>query len=63
MVEIDLNEDGEYYSDEDDRPAMKTKHKAELLEWVTKADFSKEISLASIAKQRFKLDDDERDSI
>jgi hypothetical protein len=35
VVEIDLNEDGEYFSDEDDRPAMKTKHKAELLEWVT----------------------------
>jgi hypothetical protein len=38
-------------------------NKALLLEWVTKADFSKEISLMSLAQHRFRLDQDEMNEL
>jgi hypothetical protein len=39
-----------------DEPEAIAENKALLLEWVTKADFSKEISLKSLAHHRFRLD-------
>ena len=59
VVEVAVHEDD---SDED-QPEIVAENKALLLEWVTKADFSKEISLMSLAQHRFRLDQDEMNEL
>ena len=50
----------EFSEDEDpDDPKKKALHKQALLEWLTEADFTGEMSLAKIAAHKFKLDDEE----
>ena len=50
-------------SDEEEKPEALAFHKKRLLEWVVEADFSKDLSLAEIAKDRFKLDPTETSQI
>lgn len=49
------------FSDEEDRPENIALNKQALLEWVTVADFTQELSLARIAGHKFKLDKEEID--
>ena len=56
-------EEKEDYSDEDENPVNVAANKRALLEWVTAADFSQEISLTDIAKHKFKLDSAELDAL
>ena len=46
-------------SDDEDNPEFLAASKKELLEWVTEADFAKEISLTTISSHKFKLDNEE----
>ena len=43
-------------SEEEDDPAAQALNKQALLEWLTVADFTKEISLTKVAGHKFKLD-------
>lgn len=54
----DINPDDSDEDEEEDAEAMEH-HRRELLEWVVKADFSKEFSLAKITNHPFKLDQEE----
>ena len=45
--------------DENDDPAVSALHKQTLLEWLTVADFTQEISLHKISGHKFKLDPEE----
>ena len=48
-------------SSEEDNPAADQLNKQALLEWLTIADFTKEISLMKLAQHKYKLDPEERD--
>ena len=49
----------EFSDDDDDHPRNKALNKQALLEWVTVADFTKEISLTKIAHHKYKLEPEE----
>ena len=51
------------FSDDDEDPAANSLNKQALLEWLTVADFTKEISLTNIAGHKFKLDSDELEAM
>ena len=44
---------------DEDNPEILAASKKDLLEWVTEADFAKEISLTTISSHKFKLDNEE----
>ena len=46
-------------SDEEQDPAVAQLHKQELLNWVTQADFTGELSLTQLANHKFRLDPEE----
>ena len=47
------------FSEDENDPAAAALHKQALLEWVTVADFTQEISLTKVASHKFKLDEAE----
>ena len=51
------------FSDEDDNPAANALNKQALLEWVTVADFTQDLSLTKISSHKFKLDEEELNSL
>ena len=53
---MNLDENPAEYSDEDDDPKNIALNKQALLEWLTVADFTQEISLTKVANHKFKLD-------
>ena len=62
-IDIDVLGGGEtpaeFSEDDDDHPRNKALNKQALLEWVTIADFTKEISLTKIAHHKYKLEPEE----
>ena len=54
-----LSHDPDQFSDDDEDPRARELNKQALLEWVTVADFTKEVQLHKLANHKFKLDDDE----
>ena len=46
-------------SDEEEDPEKLAEYKHQLLEWVTKADFTGELNLAELANHKFRIDPDE----
>ena len=56
-----FSEDGDASDEEDPRYMAVNKHK--LLEWVTEADFSKDLQLHKIAHHRFQLDSEEKQAL
>lgn len=48
--------------DEENNAAVIAANKKALLEWVTEADFTQEMSLKSLLEHKFKLDEEERNS-
>jgi translation elongation factor EF-Ts len=46
-------------SEDDEDPAVAARNRQEIIEWVVDQDFTKDFSLASLAEQKFRLDDAE----
>ena len=59
LTQDSYDEEDEEDLDDADDPVKQAEYKRQILEWVTNADFTREVSLAKIAKHRFRLDDDE----
>ena len=53
----------DYSDDDDEDPRAKELNKQALLEWITVADFTKEINLNKLAAHKFRLDDDEMNAM
>ena len=51
------------FSDEEDDPRVNALNKQALLEWLTEADFTQEMSLTKLAGHKFRLDQEELDAM
>ena len=57
--DLDDGAPADFSDDEDENPVQIALNKQALLEWLTVADFTKEVSLTKISGHKFKLDPDE----
>ncbi len=55
--------DSDLDESEEQKQIRSAKNKANLLEWVTEADFAKEFNLVQLAEHPFMLDEDEETQI